>query len=85
MRVVSLSKACASFGELVDQVIVDGDYAVIVRDDAAGVVVMSLATFDSLIETVHLLRSPGNSAHLARSIGELQQGSLVYRGPDDAT
>jgi antitoxin YefM len=29
---------------------------------------MSLATFNSLMETVHLLRSPGNAAHLARSI-----------------
>lgn len=35
---------------------------------AKGAVVMSLDTYNSLMETVHLLRYPANAAHLLRSL-----------------
>jgi antitoxin YefM len=35
---------------------------------APDAVVMSLNTFNGLMETVHLLKSPANAAHLARSV-----------------
>jgi antitoxin YefM len=40
---------------------------------------MSLELFNSLLETVHLLKSPANAAHLERSITQFKQGKVVER------
>ena len=53
---------------VLDQVTKDADYTIITRRDADDAVVMSLEFFNSLMETVHLLKSPANAAHLERSI-----------------
>lgn len=77
MRVVNFSEARNSLKAVIDQVIDDADYTVIARRDAPDAVVMSLDTFNSLMETVHLLKSPANAAHLARSIEQYRQGKLM--------
>ncbi len=84
MRVVNFSEARNSLKGVIDQVIDDADYTVIARRDAPDAVLMSLDTFNSLMETVHLLRSPANAAHLARSIAQFQQGKTIEQGLDDA-
>ena len=84
MRVVNFSEARNSLKTVIDQVVEDADYAVISRRDAPDAVVMSLSTFNSLMETVHLLSSPANAAHLARSIEEYRQGKVVEQGLTDA-
>jgi antitoxin YefM len=43
------------------------------------VAVMSLEFFKSLLETIYLLKSPANSAHLERSIAQFKQGKVVKR------
>jgi antitoxin YefM len=40
---------------------------------------MSLDTFNRLMETVHLLKSPANAAHLARSIEQFRKGEVRRR------
>ena len=85
MRVVNFSEARSGLKSVIDQVIADADYTVISRRDAPDAVLMSLDTFNSLLETVHLLKSPANAAHLARSIeqyraGQLRQQDLVDVG-----
>jgi antitoxin YefM len=82
MRVINFSDARRGLKSVIDQVTADADYTVISRRDAPDAVLMSLDTFNSLLETVHLLKSPANAAHLARSIeqyrrGEVRQQSLV--------
>lgn len=82
MRVVNFSEARNNLKSVIDQVVDDADVTVIARRDAPDAVLMSLDTFNSLVETVHLLESPANAAHLARSIeqhrkGELQGQALV--------
>jgi antitoxin YefM len=84
MRVVNFSEARNSLKSVINQVIEDADYTVIARRDAPDAVVMSLDTFNSLMETVHLLKSPANVAHLARSIGQYRQGKLTKQGLVDA-
>lgn len=74
MRVVNFSEARNSLKSVIDQVTDDADFTVIARRDAPDAVVMSLDTFNSLMETVHLLKSPANAAHLARSIQQYRQG-----------
>jgi len=45
---------------------------------------MSLATFNSLMETVHLLKSPASAAHLAGLIEQYRQGKVKARDLVDA-
>jgi len=84
MRVINFSEARSSLKAVIDQVVEDADYTIISRRDAPDAVVMSLNTFNSLMETVYLLSSPANAAHLANSIEEYRQGKTVERGLDDA-
>ena len=79
MRVVNFSEARSGLKGVIDQVIADADYTVITRRDAPDAVLMSLDTFNSLLETVHLLKSPANAAHLARSIEQFRQGQIQQR------
>ncbi len=79
MRVVNFSEARNNFKEVLDQVVEDADYTVITRRDSADAVVMSLDTFNSFIETFHLLKSPANAAHLQRSIEQYKAGKAKVR------
>ena len=49
------------------------------RRDAPDALVMSLDHYSSLMETVRLLNSPANAAHLARSISQLRAGQTQGR------
>ena len=85
MRIVNFSEARSCLKGVIDQVIADAEYTVITRRDAPDAVLMSLDTFNSLLETVHLLKSPANAVHLARSLeqhrmGQVQPGDLVDVG-----
>lgn len=84
MRVVTFSEARNSLKTVINQVIDDADYTVITRRDAPDAVVMSLDTFNSLMETVYLLKSPANAAHLAQSIAQHRQGQTVEKALVDA-
>jgi antitoxin YefM len=84
MRVINFSEARASLKGVIDQVIADADYTVIARRDAPDAVVMSLDTFNGLMETVHLFKSPANAAHLARSIEQYRKGKVTRQGLVDA-
>jgi antitoxin YefM len=84
MRVISFSEARGSLKGVIDQVIADADYTIISRRDAPDAVVMSLDTFNGLMETVHLLKSPANAAHLARSLEQYRQGEVLNQDLVDA-
>ena len=82
MKVINFSDARNRLKSVIDQVVNDMDIAVITRRDAEDAVVMSLDHFNGLMETVHLLNSPANVAHLSKSIkqyraGKTQQHELV--------
>ena len=79
MRVISFSDARNSLKKVIDQVVDDSDVAVISRRDAPDAVLMSLDTFNSWMETVHLLKTPANAAHLERSIQQLRKGKTKPR------
>jgi antitoxin YefM len=79
MRIVSFTEARNSLKAVLDSVVNDADTAVITRRDAQDAVVMSLDYYNSLMETVHLLRSPANAEHLNRSIEQLKAGKVSRR------
>ena len=84
MRVISFSKARNNLKEVIDRVVDDADVAVISRRDSPDAVLMSLDTFNSWMETVHLLKTPANAAHLAKSIRQLRSGKARARALADA-
>ena len=84
MRIVNFSEARNNLKDVLDQVVEDADYTVISRRDAPNAVVMAQNTFDSIMETVYLLRTPANAALLARSIAQLKRGSVRRRKLTDA-
>lgn len=76
MRVVNFTEARNNLKSVLDKVVEDSDYAVITRRDAEDTVVMSLDTFNSIMETFHLLKSPANAEHLTKSIEQYKSGSI---------
>ena len=77
MRVVNFSEARNHLKSVLDQVVDDADYTIISRRDADNAVVMSQDQFDSLMETVYLLKSPANTTHLAKSIEQYHSDKVV--------
>ena len=67
MRVVNFSQARSGLKTVIDQVIADADYTVISRRDAPDAVLMSLDTFNGLMETVHSPLGALNRAVSVRS------------------
>ena len=74
MKIINFSDARNHLKSVIDQVVNDADVAVITRRDADDAVVMSLDHFNGLMETVHLLKSPANAAHLSKSIRQYRAG-----------
>jgi len=84
MRVISFSDARNKLKNVLDQVVNDADCTVITRRDAEDAVVMSLDHFNGLMETVHLLKTPANAAHLTKSIKQYQASKTeVHELTDD--
>ena len=79
MRVVSFTEARNGLKLILDQVVNDSDYTVITRRDCEDAVVMSLDSYNSLMETVHLLKSPANAEHLKKSIDQYRNGKILER------
>ena len=79
MKIVSFTEARNGLKAVLDSVVNDADTTVIRRRDSEDAVVMSLDYYNSLMETVHLLRSPNNVAHLNRSIAQYRAGKTTAR------
>jgi antitoxin YefM len=79
MRVVNFTDARNKLKKVIDDEVADADFTVISRRDAPDAVVMSLDTFNSIMETAHLPRSPANAQHLARSISQYRRGETRAR------
>ena len=79
MRIISYSEARSSLKSVLDAVQDDADVTVISRRDGADAVVMSFDYYQSIMETMHLLASPANAAHLATSIAQHKAGKTVRR------
>ena len=79
MQTIHFSDARSNLKTVINRVVNDADVTLITRRDAPNAVLMSQAYYDSLMETVHLLRSPANAAHLERSIAQLRDGKACKR------
>lgn len=55
---------------------------VVTRRSGEPVVMLSMTEYESLEETLHLLRELANTKRLLRSVEEAEQGKLVEHDPD---
>jgi len=74
MRTINFSDARRQFKEVLDRVVDDADITIITRRDADDVVLMSLASYNSWQETMHLMASPENARWLNESIAQARAG-----------
>lgn len=79
MNVVSYSDARNSLKTVLDTVVDNADHTLITRRSGGDAVVMSLDSYNSLMETIHLLSTPANAAHLARAIEQDRAGQTLVR------
>lgn len=77
MRVINFSDARKNLRTVIDQVVADADVTVISRGNAPDAVIMSLDYYSGLMETVYLLDSPANAAHLAKSLAQARAGRIT--------
>lgn len=79
MKTISFSDARNNLKAVLDRVVDDADTTIITRRDSEDAVVMSLEYYNSLMETIYLLRSPANAEHLNKSIAQYKAGKAKKR------
>jgi antitoxin YefM len=79
MTHVTLTELRANMAKYLDKVEADRAELVVTRQNHEPVVVMALAELEGLRETLHLLSTPANAEHLARSIAEADAGNVTER------
>lgn len=84
MNIVNFNEGRKNFKSILDTVTNDKNCTIIIGRDAEDVVVMSKSYFDSLMETVYLLKSPANAKHLQEAIAEYKAGKTKEHDLIDA-
>ena len=80
MTVINYTEARNNLKFVLDSVVDNADYTIINRRDADDAVIMSLDYFNAMQETLHLLRSPKNVAHLEKSIAQYKANQVEKHG-----
>ena len=80
MKVVTYTQARRALKSILDGVVEDADVTIISRRKGEGdVVVMSLDSHNSIMETLHLTSHLANAAALARAIAQDRAGQTLVR------
>jgi antitoxin YefM len=79
MAYVSYTELRNNLASYMDEVCDDRAPLFVTRQNARTVVLMAEDEYESLMETVHLLKSPANAVRLLRSIKEADEGKLTER------
>lgn len=68
MEILNFTQVRQNLKDVLDRVTDDADCTVVVRRDGDDAVIMSKSQYDSIMETLYLLRSPANAKHLMEAI-----------------
>jgi antitoxin YefM len=79
MRTLTFSESRANYAQTLDAVVNDREEVVITRAGHESVVIVALSEWNSIKETLYLLRSPANARRLFEGIEELQRGGGTVR------
>ena len=74
MKTMTYSQSRAHYAETLSAVVDDREEIIITRAGHDPVVIVSLAEYESLKETVYLLRNPANARRILGSIERLESG-----------
>lgn len=77
MTPVSYSALRQNLAHYMDETCSNRDPILVTRQGADSVVMLSLAEYEGLMETVHLLRSPLNARRLIEAIHGAETGELT--------
>jgi antitoxin YefM len=83
MDTISYSELRQKLKARMDKVCADHAPLLVTRQHGEPVVMMSLAEYESLEETLHLLGNPANAEHLRRSMAQAEAGELVEFKPGE--
>ena len=79
MNILNFSEARANLKTVMDDVCTDHTPTVVTRVGGEHVVMLSLADFNSMQETMYLLSSSNNASRLMESIAQLKAGKAQPR------
>ena len=82
MNILTFSEARAGLKAVMDDVCTDHSPTVITRQNGEAVVMLSLADYNSIEETLYLLGSPKNASRLMESLAQLKAGKVRIRELD---
>lgn len=87
MRTVNFSDARGNLKQVLDDVVADHSVTLIKRRDAGDAIVMSMEDYSAMEETLYLLSTPANAAHVMRNVAEADTmyGEMRVLGPGDVT
>ena len=83
MEPVSYTDLRRQLAKLMDEVCDSGAPLIVTRQNARSVVMISLEEYESMAETLHLLRSPTNADRLLRSIASADAGAATEHEPSE--
>ncbi len=79
MKSITYTAARENLASTINRVCEDNTPVVITRNRDQAVVMLSLAEYESLQETAHLLRSPANAKRLLDSIEAIKSGKVIRK------
>jgi antitoxin YefM len=77
MIVANFSEFRADLKKYLDQVEDDNEMLILKRGTGKGTVIFSIAEYNSLMETIHLLKSKSNAAYLYNSLQDAKSGKFA--------
>ena len=75
MHVISFSQARSQFKGVIDRVVADCDVTLIHSRDGQNAVLLSESTYNSMLETLHLMQSPANARRLMSAVEHDRKGA----------
>ena len=74
---IGYNQALNQFSEICDRVIAENNFVILERGDRENVAVISAKELSSLLETLHLLKSPKNAARLFEALEEADSRTVL--------
>lgn len=74
---IKYDQALNQFSEICDRVIAESNYVILERDNQENVAVISAQELSSLLETLHLLKSPKNAIRLFEALEEADSRTVL--------